>query len=121
VRRSIRSIGGVLAGYIVFALSAVVLFRAAGRDPHAAQPLWFMALATGYGMCFAALGGALAVRLAGYRPQLHAVLVAGLIALGAAGSLITSPGDHARWSQLAALVCMAPCALIGMRFAKSAT
>ena len=42
-------------------------------------------------------------------------LLAGLIALGAAGSMIASPAADARWSQWAALLLMAPCAYLAPR------
>lgn len=108
-----RSIAGVLIGYVVFALSAVVLFQATGRDPHAPQDAMFTAIAIVYGMVFAAAGGLISALIAGRRPVLHAAIVGAILALGAIGSLISRPGHGALWSQLAAIVLMAPCAPIG--------
>jgi len=95
-------------GYAVFAVSGGLLFRVAGRDPHAVQDLWFVVLAVVYGMVFAGLGGVVAARLAPSRGAVHAGVVTGLIALGAMVSLVKSAG--ATWSQWSAILLMAPCA-----------
>ena len=113
LRSLLRSIGAVLAGYLLFALTAVALFQFAGRDPHAPQPFWFMALATAWGMGFAAAGGLLAVRLSADRSVRHAAILAGVVALGAVVSLLTSPAADAIWSQRTALALMAPSAWFG--------
>jgi hypothetical protein len=115
--RLLRSLAAVVGGYLIFALSAVALFQLSGRDPHAPQPLWFEAVALGYGMGFAALGGFFAARLAPSRPLLHAAIMAGILALGASVSLVTSPGTDASWSQWGALALMAPSAYLGGRLA----
>ena len=84
-----RSILGVFVGYVIFAASAVVLFHAAGRDPHAEQDLLFTAGAILYGIAFAAVGGLIAVRIAGRRPVLHAATVGVILAAGAFASLVS--------------------------------
>lgn len=115
---ALRSVGAVIAGYVVFAVSAVLLFQLSGIDPHAEQSVPFMVFAVLYGMGFAALGGLLAIRLAPSRPALHAVLLTGLIALGATVSLIARPGAGATWSQWTAIFLMAPCASLAPRIAR---
>ena len=82
-----------------------------GRNLHASQPLWFVALAAAYGMAFAGLGGLVASRIAPYRYRSVAGMTA-LLVLGAAVSLTTSPAADARWSQWCALLLMAPCAYL---------
>lgn len=109
----IRSMVGVVIGYAVFAISAVVLFRLSGRDPHAPQDSLFILAASTYGIAFAALGGAVAGLIPGRRSLVHSACVAAFIALGALGSLIASPDRAAIWSQLSALLLMAPGALFG--------
>jgi len=113
--RFARSVVAVLLGYAVFGLSAAILFRAADRDPHAAQPLLFTILAILYGVAFAGLAGFVAARLAPAKPAVDAAVVAGLIAIGATASLVASPGDGATWSQWAALLLMAPSELLSGR------
>jgi hypothetical protein len=111
--RVLRTLGAVIGGYLIFALSAVALFQLTGRDPHAPQPLWFIVASVAYGMAFAGLGGVVAARLAPTRSLLHAGSVAVVLALGATVSLVTSPGAGATWSQWAALALMAPSAYLG--------
>ena len=111
----LRSVLAVILGYAVFAVSAVLLFKLTGRDPHATQDLPFVILTTIYGMVFAALGGILTARVAGGKPTVHAAVLSVVIALGAASSLIASPGSHAKWSQLGALLLMAPSAFLAPR------
>ena len=47
----------MIAGYAVFAASAVLIFRLSARDPHAAQPLWFQMASVMAGMVAAFAGG----------------------------------------------------------------
>ena len=111
--RMLRSIGAVLAGYLVFAISAALLFKLTARAPHAAAPLGFIVLSTLYGIAFAILAGYVAASLAGREPLGHAIAVAGIIGLGALISMVLSAAGATLWSQLAALVLMAPSAALG--------
>jgi len=65
------------------------------------------------GMVFALLGGYVAAWLAQRRPIAHGAAVAAVLAIGAAISLLSTLGKGAIWSQAAALVLMAPCAVLG--------
>lgn len=109
----VRSILGVFIGYAIFAVSAVVLFHGTGRDPHAQQDARFTAMAIVYGMAFAAVGGLVSAVIAGRRPVLHSAIVGAILALGALASLLSRPGAGAIWSQLGAIVLMAPSTLAG--------
>ena len=111
--RVLRTIAAVTVGYLIFALSAVALFRLSGRDPHAPQPLGVVIASVIFGMVFAALGGVVAARLAPSRALRHAGGGAVLLALGAGVSLVASPAADATWSQWAALALMAPNAWVG--------
>ena len=108
-----RSIVSVIVGYLIFALSAFALFQISGQPPHQATPAPFMAGSIVYGAVFALVGGYVAARLAKRRPLAHGLAVAAVLALGAAISLLSTRGKGAIWSQVAALVIMAPCAAIG--------
>jgi len=66
-----------------------------------------------YGMVFALLGGYVAAWLAHRRPLAHGVAVAAVLAVGAAISLLSTLGKGAIWSQVQALILMAPCAALG--------
>jgi len=108
----LRSVGAVAAGYLIFAMSAVLLFQMSGRAPHQAQPITFEIASVVWGCVFALVAGWLTARIAARKPVLHAAVLAGVIAVGALASLV---GDvsGAKWSQISALVIMAPCAWIG--------
>jgi hypothetical protein len=106
-----RSILAVAAGYAIFALSAAVLFPFSGHRPHDQATAGFMAATIVYGIVFAAAGGYVAARVGGTAPIRHGIWVGGIIALGAAVSLVVAPG--AKWSQVAALCLMAPAAAVG--------
>jgi hypothetical protein len=111
--RVARWILGVVVGYAIFAVSAVLLFRLAGRDPHTQQELGFIIGAIVYGMVFGAIGGYVSAALGGGNPRIQGGVVGGVIALGATVSLIAGPHAGPMWSRVAALTLMAPSALAG--------
>jgi hypothetical protein len=114
----LRSIGAVAAGYLVFGGSAALLFQLSGQQPHAPSTAAFKIGSVIWGAVFALIAGFLTAHIAGRKPSTHAAIVAALIAAGALVSLIFSPGGTARWSQLAALLVMAPSAWLGGALAK---
>ena len=107
-----RSAIGVVVGYVIFALSAALLFQLSGQNPHGLVSSQFMMLSIIYGMIFAALGGYFAERIA-KNPWKPAIALTVVIAVGAIVSILTSPSTDARWSQWSAVILMAPSALIG--------
>jgi hypothetical protein len=111
----LRSIVAVLLGYALFAISAFALFRVTGHDPHAPASVAFMLVAVIEGVVFASAGGYVAAWIAGRRPLAHAVAMAVVLAVGAAASLAATLGHGAVWTQVTALVFMAPAAVIGGR------
>ena len=108
----LRSAGAVVAGYFVFAMSGALLFQLTGADPHLDAPLTFKIACIVWGAVFALVAGWLAAHVAVKRPAAHAGVVAVLIAAGAIASLVSQPGT-ARWTQISAIVVMAPCAWLG--------
>ena len=106
----LRSVAAVILGYVLFAVSAALLFQLLGANPHAPQSMAFMTGTIVYGIAFAFLGGVIAARAAPGRPTLHAGAVSMLIAAGAIASLLASPSSDATWSQWTALLLMAPAA-----------
>jgi len=112
-RTMARSILAVIVGYLIFALSAFAFFQISRQPPHQAASMPIMVGSITFGMVFALLGGYVAAWLARRRPLAHGVAVAAVLALGAAISLLSTLGNGAVWSQTAALVLMAPCAIFG--------
>jgi hypothetical protein len=109
----LRSIVAVLVGYAIFAVSAFALFRVTGHDPHAPASLAFMVVTVLEGVVFATAGGYVAAWIAGRRPLAHGVAVAVVLAAGAAASLVATLGHGAVWTQVTALLFMAPSAVVG--------
>jgi hypothetical protein len=108
-----KSIIAVLVGYLVFGLSAVLLFKVAGVGPHDQPSLGFRIGSTIYGILFALLAGYTAARIAGKHEIKHSVGVACILALLAGISILAQPGLESHWSQYSALVLMAPAAIAG--------
>ena len=109
----LRSIGAVISGYLVIALSAFLFFALSGQAPHAKASPSMMTLSILVGVIAAFAGGFLAARLAGRKPLAHGVAVAVVLAIGASVSLASTLGHGAIWSQVSALLLMAPVAVLG--------
>ncbi len=108
-----RSVLAVLAGYLIFAVSGGALFAVTGVDPHAAPAPLFAIGAIVYGMVFAAFGGCVAAMLSRDVSDRHACFVAAIIAGFAIVSFAVSYPHGSVWSQVAAILLMAPSAVIG--------
>lgn len=106
-----RNVFGVIVGYLVFAVSAVLLFSLAGIDPHAAAGLGTQAGIIAFGAFFAFAGGYIGKLIAAARSIIPNLVLA-LIMAGFAGfSFFKSPGEH--YTQLAAIFLFAPMSLLG--------
>jgi len=108
-----RLIFAVITGYVVFAVSAALLFQMTGQDPHATPDLMFAVMSIVWGVAFAALAGYVASRAAQREDLLPSLLVGCLIATGALASLLLEGKNASPWSQLSALLAMAPSTLLG--------
>lgn len=109
----LRSMGSVVVGYLLFAVSAFLFFQLSGQPPHAAAPAAIMIASILVGIVAAFAGGFVAAYLAGRKPLAHGLAVAALLAAGAIASLASTIGHGAIWSQVAALALMAPSAALG--------
>lgn len=108
-----RAFIAVFAGYLIFAVSAVLLFRMANVDPHSPASLGFKALTVAYGLAFAYIGGFVAGRIGRRSDLVCGIALAIVIALGATISMIARPGAGTLWTQTAALLLFAPFSLVG--------
>ncbi len=111
--KTLRSIGAVLFGYMLFAMATLAFFKASGIAPHGEVTPVQMAGSIVVGMVAALAGGYAAARLAGSRPAAHGKAVAVVLIAIACISLAKTVGHGSIWSQLAALFLMAPCAAYG--------
>jgi peptidoglycan/LPS O-acetylase OafA/YrhL len=111
----IRKIMAVIAGYLVFALSAGIWFPLMGYKPHAATPWAFMLETLAYGLFFSLLAGYVTKAIG--RSFLLNYILAALIFLCAVLSLLFSGGSY--WTQLMTIFLFAPCSLLGSRFKRT--
>jgi len=107
----VRSILAVVAGYLTFSISAVVLFQVSGIHPHSTPGWSFVVFSVVYGCVFAVLGGYLAGWIAKHNELKHSVAVTLLMAVTSVVSLFLAEGD--KWTQLATIFIMSPCAVLG--------
>ena len=107
----LRTILGVIAGYAIFAVSAVLLFQLTGVDAHADASIGFMIFTIAYGIVFSFLGGVAAYLIARTGTLMVNHILATLMAAFAAFSWFSSAGNH--YTQIAAVFLFAPASLFG--------
>ena len=110
-----KSLIAIAAGYAIFSASAAALFAVTGLDPHAVPSPQLAAALTAYGVFFALFAGVVISSLSPHSPEMHARLVAAVIALIAVGSAGIQFGKGSIWSEAATVVFMAPSVLLGER------
>jgi hypothetical protein len=123
-RRTLASIGAVLAGFLatfVLSVGTDAALHATGVFPPLGRPMAdsLFVLATAYRIVYTVAGGWVAARLAPYRPMAHA------LALGAIGLVAATAGAVATWHRLpelgpawypiALVVSAIPCVWAGAR------
>lgn len=106
-----RKILSVIAGYAVFAVSSVLLFQLAGQQPHQDAPITFKILTIVYGAFFSVLAGFILQLIARQTKLTLNFILALIIFLLAAISILTSSGSH--WTQLFAMFIFAPVSVLG--------
>jgi hypothetical protein len=109
----LRSVSAVVAAYLIFAVSAALLFGVSGRDPHVRPDAAFAVLGVLYGMLFALIAGYVAGVIAKRSEIRHGLVVALIIVVLAALSLVLQLGEGSLWSELATIIFMAPAAVLG--------
>lgn len=110
----IKQILGVIAGYAIFVISSVCLFRFSEVNPHADASKLFMVLTFVYGTVFSFISG-LITQLIAKTKNLKVNYVLFVIMAGfAAFSLFKSSGSS--WTQLLAIFVFAPVSVLGGLF-----
>jgi len=110
---TLRSALAIVAGYLVFGLSAGLLFGMSGQDPHRTPSAGFAVFSIVYGMTFSFLGGCLAATIAGRRARLHAAILAAILGVIAVISMVVQWRQGSVWSELSVLLTMVPAVLAG--------
>jgi len=105
-----RTISGIILGYLVFGVSAFLLFRVTHQDPHAPTVMGFEIMAIIYGVFFAFLAGYWGTGIGGRSDMLVAIVIAVIMAGIAIASMIAK---GVGWSPLSAIVCDVPAELVG--------
>ena len=107
----IRNILGVIVGYLIFAVSAVLLFQISGQNPHGETTASFMIFVILYGAVFVTIGGFVAKIIAGGKSLLTNYVLAAIMAGFAAFSMLATSGNH--YTQIAAVFLFAPLTILG--------
>ena len=113
-----RIVLGVIVGYLIFAVTAFLTFRLTGHDSHGPREqisTSFIIISIVIGTVAAFIGGYVAAVIA--RNKWAPKIVATIIALVALISFAYSNG-RGMWTQLSAIVLMAPAANIGGALAR---
>ncbi|MCP9770817.1 hypothetical protein EGI22_23175 [Lacihabitans sp. LS3-19] len=101
----------VIAGYAVFVIFSVALFRFAGQKPHAEASLYFMILAAICGILYSVLAGFVVNLISKSKSLDMNYFLAAIIAGFAAFSMSKSEGSH--WTQILAILIFAPVSILG--------
>jgi len=106
-----RTILAVIIGYLIFALSAVLLFTLANIEPHDETGYTTIVGVIAYGIVFSLIGGTITKLIASGTSLTANIILALLIAAIAAVSAYMSDGSN--YTQFAAIAIFAPASLIG--------
>ena len=110
----IKQILGVIAGYAIFVISSVLLFRLSGVKPHTEASVAFMFFTFVYGTVFSFLSG-LVTQIIAKTKNLKVNYILFVIMAGfATFSLFKSDGSS--WTQLLAIFVFAPISILGGMF-----
>jgi hypothetical protein len=107
----IRNILSVIVGYLIFAVSSVLLFTLTSHKPHGDASTTFKIATIIYGVFFSVIAGFVVQLIAKQKTLTLNYILALVIFLFAAISLITATGTH--WTQLFAMLIFAPVSVLG--------
>jgi uncharacterized membrane protein len=107
----VRQILSVLAGYAIFVVTSLALFRTTGQNPHLMATTSFIILTSVYGAVFSFISGLISQTIAKTRTLTINYILAFVIAAFATFSLLKSEGSH--WTQILAILVFAPISIAG--------
>jgi len=110
----IRNILSILAGYVIFVITSLALFKLSGQDPHADPTTIFVILTVIYGAAFAFVAGLITQLIAKTKNITPNYVLCFIIAGFATFSLFKTTGNH--WTQLLAIFIFAPISILGGLF-----
>jgi ABC-type Fe3+-siderophore transport system permease subunit len=104
----------VIAGYAIFVITSLLLFKLSGQDPHADPTFVFVIITIIYGAVFSFIAGFVAQLIARTKNLKVNYILALIIAGFAAFSFFKSTGNH--WTQIIAILIFAPVSILGGLF-----
>lgn len=110
----IRQILAVIAGYAIFVISSVLLFRVSGINPHSDASQLFMVLTFVYGTIFSFISGLVTQVISKTKNLKINYILFIIMGSFAAFSLFKSSGSS--WTQLLAIFIFAPVSVLGGYF-----
>ena len=110
----IQKILSVIAGYAIFVITSLALFKLSGQDPHADPTFSFVAITIIYGAVFSFIAGLVTQLIARTKNLQVNYVLAFIIAGFAAFSFFKSNGNH--WTQIIAILIFAPVSILGGLF-----
>jgi len=109
----LRSIGAVVAGYLLIAAAIITLFAVFYPDPTAVPSQGFMLFSMVYGFVFGILGGYVCGLIAQRAEVKHAAIIAGIGILVSVLSMVFAAAKEPMWYQLANMVVLTIAVLLG--------
>lgn len=106
-----KKAAGVIVAYAIFATSAVLLFKLAKQNPHAAASVGFQMATAAWGVFFSLIAGLVLQLISKTKTLTINCALAAVMAGFALFSLIKSEGSH--WTQVQAMVLFAPASILG--------
>lgn len=110
----IKQFLGVIAGYAIFVITSILLFRLSGVNPHTEASIAFMFLTFVYGTIFSFLSGFVCQMIINKRNLKVNYILFIIMAGFATFSLFKSDGSS--WTQLLAIFVFAPVSILGGYF-----
>ncbi len=118
VKAVARCVAGWVVGYLISAVTSILYFVLLKISPQQKASGKVMALTALYGVVFAALGAMVGARL--WRPQalgIGAAIAATIAGMALWSASLTPNAEH--WTQIVAVLLMAPAAQFGAFFSRS--
>lgn len=106
-----RKILSIIAGYAIFVITALALFKFSGQQPHADPTTAFVILTAIYGIVTSFIAGLVTQIISRTKKLTINYILAIVIAGFAMFSLFKSAGNH--WTQLLAIFIFAPASIAG--------
>lgn len=110
----IRQILSVIAGYAIFVITSLALFKISGQKPHDEATNIFVLITAIYGAFFSFVAGFVTQLIAKTKDLKINYILTFIIAGFACFSIFKTDGNH--WSQFLAIFIFAPVSIVGGQF-----